>query len=198
MITTLPYTCNARADGNLGRFNPTEHPQHFDPNKPWLGFMCKANFGARPEHKQFWEVWNPFLEGESAFTHGEISAIHLSDLRKRFNETEKLMRLTEMIKEKNPTLWINRPQRPLMQDINQLYRSKSTDNAIDVLALVHHGLKLMVAWCKARQILLVDGGHDAEELLRVPEASTELMGVWINGCSQSEAYWLLKNKCHAM
>lgn len=50
-----------RADGHLGRFDPTRNPQLLDHEKLWYPFVrpdCNAPPATYPEYSAFHEVWN--------------------------------------------------------------------------------------------------------------------------------------------
>lgn len=48
-----------QCDSHLGRFDYMISPQHFDKERPWLGFIKKKHFDATPENVLILEVWTP-------------------------------------------------------------------------------------------------------------------------------------------
>ncbi len=187
-ISTPTDPAFRRADGHLGRFDPTRNPQLLDHNRLWYPFVRPDSddiISTHPEHAEFHSVW---LSGERTF-----DPDFLRQLVERVKAVNKSMELHDGLASSHPVLWSDRPMSATIAQVEGLGQLDRYDVALDAYARVQREVKLSSAWSKMAQALKdrppsanTSGGTQ----LRM--ANTGWMGAWINGAAQEDVLWLLR------
>ncbi|PPQ78133.1 hypothetical protein CVT26_007525 [Gymnopilus dilepis] len=178
-----------RSDGHLGRFDPTVSPQHYDPKRPWLGFIRRTSRGHnRPEFRPFLSVWKPAKYSNR----GSIDADYVGELIKRSDEQEHNADNWRIRLSKHEKFWNIRPRAFLFVEMAKLSDPMDMDQAVDELAKIQRRIKHMAAWCGMASALVKDS-KGIIAMTEVPTADDSLMGVWLNGCPEPEGLWLLRH-----
>lgn len=177
-----------RSDGHLGRFDYTVSPQHFDDQKPWLGFIRKWSSDTRAENAQFFNVWVP---SSSMPLYGHFKTSYVNALIQRIRKLLRASFEYAEIAQVNEELWSNRPQHLANDPSTDLEQLLRLDAAIDLLASVQRDVKELSAWNRMADTILrkiAPTGYD------IPLADDSLLGVWINGCDEINGLWLLQHR----
>lgn len=186
-------------DGRLGPRDWTLHPQHFSRDYPWLGFCRSPLVGVDPQQWRYLpaelvpltHVW--IFNGRSGM--GQIHATYGSRLRER---TRELWSAVDQYSppadlQRDPEFQLafqRRPRYPSLQDMFQLQAQTfwHWEEFMDVVTAVQRGLREMEAW-------LTMASHWASRFETATNPSpvdNARIGVWLNGASKVEAYWLLR------
>ncbi|PPQ97625.1 hypothetical protein CVT26_002548 [Gymnopilus dilepis] len=179
-----------RSDGHLGRFDPTVAPQHYDPKRPWLGFIRRTSRGLnRPEFRPFLSVWKPAKYSNR----GSIDPDYVAELIKRSDEQEHNADNWRNRLDKHEKFWKGRPRPFTFLEMAKLSGPMDLDDAVDELAKVQCRIKHMSAWCGMASALVKDS-KGITAMTEVPTADDSLMGIWLNGCPEPEGLWLLRHR----
>ena len=177
-----------RADGHLGRFDPTVSPQHFDQTRPWLGYILRES-DSLPEFDSLLVHWRP----TAAPNRGSFCASYLDALAKRTAVLVNLMESKEAhFATHFPELWENRPAAPTEADFQLLSSTMSFDEGVDTIADHHRSIRSVDAWCRMAVSLLQDS--TSVTLTDVPPADDNLVGIWLNGCEERHGLLLLSHR----
>ena len=186
-----------RFDGHLGRFDPTRSPQHFDARHPWLGFVRRdRTTSSRVEHIPSFLAWESLPPHNNSHDLGKLDTAFIIQLTSRNIELEAIMASCEGIADIVPAYWADRPIRPVEDELRALHGTLHFSTAVDTVAAIQRGLKLKSAWARAIGIMIKEkkGATYTGWIPKVPVASEEFLGVWINGTKEEEAMWLLSHK----
>ena len=186
-----------RFDGHLGRFDYTKSPQHYDPRRPWLGFIRRDKAtSSKIEHVPLFLAWDSHLLTKEAGDLGTINTAFLIQLTTRNFDLDTTIEKFAEVATIVPSYWTDRPLSPTIEEVRQLQGLQRFASAVDTAAAIQRGMKLKSAWIRAMDIVVRErkGAVHTEWLSKVPFAAEDFMGVWINGSKEEEATWLLKHK----
>lgn len=178
-----------RGDGHMGRFDYTVVPQHFDVERPWLGFIKKWDNDSRPENATFFKVWVP-VKGS---TRGTFLSSFVDVLESRIKLLFRSMEKCSSVGDSHPVVWKNRPRYQSLGTTAVLRQEFAIDDAIDMLAGVQRDVKELAAWNRMADSIVKRKGV-ATPMSTVPLADDTLLGVWLNGCDYENGMWLLRSK----
>ncbi|KAG6904776.1 hypothetical protein DXG01_007268, partial [Tephrocybe rancida] len=188
-----------RADGHLGRFDPTVNPQMYN-IRPWYAFVLRRPPEGRtlreyPEHNALRIAW--VSDPPPATTTGRIHAEHLYELFNRNDDLEaRILKLQPLARRKS-AWWSFRPTDPPSELIKSL-RSKvlEFEDAVDLYAQITRGIKLKAAWLEfiSRKNHDIPWSMRAMRLRPMETADDNFMGLWINSAQPEEAYWLIRQR----
>ncbi|KAF9552100.1 hypothetical protein CPC08DRAFT_728886 [Agrocybe pediades] len=179
-----------RYDGHLGRFDPTVSPQAYDKNKPWLGFILAISDSSLPESTPFPKIWIH----DKTIGHHRIDSCFLLHLSRRVQTLLERINECSALRNVRPDLWDSRPSKPDKEDVMNLGRIISFEEAVDNYAAVQRGVKILAAWLRMAVAYFLHPPTACSPLERVPPADETLMGVWLNGCEEEEGIWLMANR----
>ncbi|KAF8951229.1 hypothetical protein BDZ97DRAFT_1932663 [Flammula alnicola] len=179
-----------RCDGHLGRFDPTVSPQHFDPARPWQGFIRRCSDESRPEYRSFLLVWQLSSPPNS----GSIKPSFIVELRDRVALALVKVESWSALEKIRPDLWLKRVRHPNVGDVNRLEEVSDFESALDLCTRIQRGIKSLTAWSRMASTIVTDFRQPAGILGRVAPADDSMMGVWLNGCSEKEGTWLLRHR----
>ncbi|KAF9536432.1 hypothetical protein CPC08DRAFT_771571 [Agrocybe pediades] len=175
-----------RYDRHEGQFDPTVTPQHFDKDRPWLGFIQTSADVSRPEFIPITKVWV-----KSKFGHlNKIDSSFVLLLAKRVHVLSDNVNSKAPLATIRPDLWAKRPSIPTKEDIAHLNLLTTWEEAVDYYAELQQEIKCMAAWCCMADAFIAYL-KECPEVDKVPLANETLMGVWINGCDEEEGKWLI-------
>ena len=186
-----------RFDGHLGPFDPTRSPQHFDARRPWQGFVRRdRTTSSRVEHIPSFLAWESLPPHNGSHDLGRLDTAFIIQLTSRNIELEAIMTSCEGITDIVPAYWTDRLIHPVKVELRTLHGTLHFSTAIDTMAAIQRGLKLKSAWARAIGIMIKEkkGATYTGWIPKVPAASEEFLGVWINGTKEEEAMWLLSHK----
>lgn len=178
-----------RSDGHLGRFDYTVSPQHFDPSRPWLGFIRKWSKDGRPENAMFASVWIP----SRMLTRGTFNTSFVKAIRSRILRLIRAMEGHHKIVELRRDLWVDRPLHLTTNTADLMNREMTTDEGTDLLARIQRDMKELSAWNRMSDSILRDLSQFTSAT-KVHSADESLIGVWLNGCDERNGLWLLRNR----
>ena len=186
-----------RFDGHLGRFDPTRSPQHFNARRLWLGFVHRDHTtSSRVEHIPSFLAWESLPPHNNSRDLGKLDTAFIIQLTSRNIELEAIMASCKGMADIVPAYWTDRPIRPVKDELWALHGTLHFSTAVDTVAAIQIGLKLKSAWARAIGIMVKEkkGVTYTGWIPKVPVASEEFLGVWINGTKEEEAMWLLSHK----
>ncbi|KAF9542451.1 hypothetical protein CPC08DRAFT_802033 [Agrocybe pediades] len=178
-----------RYDGHEGRFDPTISPQHYDKDRPWLGFIQTSSDVTRPEFSPFLDVW----VRDKAKDTGRINSSFILQLAKRVLVLGENVKAQVALSAIRPDLWDKRPLIPTKDDVAALSNLSKFEEAVDVYAELQREVKIMAAWCSMAEAF-ISYSKERPEIKNVVPANETLMGVWMNGCDEEEGKWLLASR----
>lgn len=178
-----------RSDGHLGRFDYTVSPQHFDPARPWLGFIRKWTKDGRPENASFADVWTP----SPMPTRGTFKSSFVKAVRSRILRLIRAMEGHQGIAVARNDLWTDRPRHLTSGTSDEMCLEMTVDNGTDLLTRIQHDMKELSAWNRMTDSILRDLSQYTSAA-KVPLADETLIGVWLNGCDEENGLWLIRNK----
>lgn len=180
-----------RYDGHLGPLDPTYHPQHYQPNRPYLPFVRRHSHLNPPrDYPEFTpvfdiqEVWQP--DPTSNHNGGRVRSAYISKLRKRNRAiTEDMLaqrdRLRRSASEALRLLWKRRPVFPLDSDICDLDRVDTFEEAVDTITSMQRGIKYRDAWTRyARMKDQASFNLEDAPFTFTVEVNERFMGIWVS------------------
>lgn len=183
-----------RADGHLGRFDPTRWPQVLRHDRLWYAFVrpeTEAPLTSYPEFTPFHSVWE--VQARS------FPPPFLALLSRRVTVIMSGVNLCPRFETAYPALWLKRPTRPSAADVAALGETLSYDMALDRYTEFQRLAKLASAWAKMAQAML---DYPPSTVFNPPlrPASPAFMGAWVNGASMEDGFWLLQVgvPCHIL
>ncbi|KAK6971388.1 hypothetical protein R3P38DRAFT_3497530, partial [Favolaschia claudopus] len=179
-----------RCDGHCGRFDAGQNPQPYAKELPWLGFIKRDGEIVRgiAEHHSILSVWVDAEEG------GKVDDIHVSDLQLRNQELESLIEhFLPQLQGPHSSLRSRRPIGPRQQDLDRLKEIRSFEEALDVLAGIHRGIKEEQAWYTLARLRVESSTErvNSSKFEATPPADDAYLGAWVNGVERATVEWLL-------
>ncbi|KAF7422736.1 hypothetical protein PC9H_010893 [Pleurotus ostreatus] len=184
-----------RYDGHLGPLDPTYHPQHYQPRRPYLPFIRRHSHlnpsSLFPEFVSLFdnsEAWSP-LAG-SVTGEGRITESYVKRLKKRNTsllQDAKLLRdgLRESYSERDRLLWQNHPLYPSNMHIEALLDIVSFEEALDTVTEMQRGIKMREAWINYVRLKNLAPWDPADLAYAFAvEGNEQYMGIWMS----DEAY----------
>jgi hypothetical protein len=185
-------------DGRLGPRDWTLHPQHFNPKAPWLGFSQRPPTATsqpwrsmNPELVPLRAVWqSPSIRPENGCLDPEYRSI----LKSRANDLRKKVRAYRYpYDEDAESLHVQnyRPFYPTEEDVEIVVSQSSCNfhDMVDPFTAIQRGMREMEAWLTMMNSWKFRG-HTSP--LSIPMANSDRVGVWLNGASKLDGYWLLR------
>ncbi|KAF9541393.1 hypothetical protein CPC08DRAFT_730812 [Agrocybe pediades] len=185
---SLP-TSMRRYDGHEGRFDPTISPQHFDKERPWLGFIQTTTDVSRPEFNAFSSVW---IKDRANFT-GKFDTSFVLQLARRVQGLSESVSSRGRLSTIRPDLWEKRPLIPNKDDVAHLNLLSKWEEAVDYYAELQREIKYMAAWCSMADAL-ISYSLEHLEMGKIVPANETFMGVWLNGSEEDDGKWLLASR----
>lgn len=187
--TDLPPSAR-RSDGHLGRFDYMVSPQHHNVDRPWLGFIRRSSPDSLVENAPFLSVWDPVESNR-----GRLKSKYLAAIRERMKVLLSTSDGYSALHELHAKFWNNRPNVFRDARLRKLESEMTLDDAIDELAALQRDLKELSVWNRMAECLWIETLPTfTPPSGAVPLANDSLMGVWINGCGETEVNWLLRNR----
>ncbi|KAG6913628.1 hypothetical protein DXG01_005494 [Tephrocybe rancida] len=188
-----------RADGHLGRFDPTVNPQMYN-LRPWYAFVLRHLPEGKkqheyPEHNALRIAWVSDLP--PATSTGRIHGEHLYELFGRNNTLETRMMELQPLARRKSAWWSQRPTDPTSELIKGLRgRVMEFEVAVDLYAQITRGIKLKAAWLEFvnRKNHDVPWSMRAMRMQPMERANDDFMGLWINAAQPELAYWLIRQR----
>ncbi|KAF9541310.1 hypothetical protein CPC08DRAFT_770635 [Agrocybe pediades] len=178
-----------RYDGHEGRFDPTVSPQHFDKDRPWLGFVQTASDVSRPEFNAFSSVW---IKDRTNFS-GKFDTSFVLQLARRVHSLSEGVTSRGRLSSIRPDLWEKRPLIPNKDDVAHLNLLSKWEEAVDYYAELQREIKCMAAWCSMADAL-ISYSLERPEIEKIVPANETFMGVWLNGSEEDDGKWLLASR----
>ncbi|KAG6905546.1 hypothetical protein DXG01_002081, partial [Tephrocybe rancida] len=188
-----------RADGHLGRFDPTVNPQMYL-TRPWYAFVMRRlpegkTLHEFPEHNSVAATWisNP----PPAVSTGKIHPSHLFELFNRNGDLDKRILKLQPLARRKSIWWSMRPTDPSPEMIKGLKdHYLEFEDAIDRYAHIVRGIKLKAAWLDFVERKNYDVPWSRKAMREKPMETAEdnLMGAWINSANEEQVYWLIRQK----
>ncbi|KDQ26075.1 hypothetical protein PLEOSDRAFT_160672 [Pleurotus ostreatus PC15] len=180
-----------RYDGHLGPLDPTYHPQHYQPRRPYLPFVRRHSHlnppNLFPEFASLFddsEAWSPRVG--SVTGEGRVTESYVRRLKKRNTsllQDAKLLRddLLESYSERDRLLWRNRPLYPSNLHIEALSDIVSFEEALDTITEMQRGIKLREAWINYVRLKNLAPWDPADlAYIFAVEGNEQYMGVWMS------------------
>ncbi|KAF9537976.1 hypothetical protein CPC08DRAFT_771197 [Agrocybe pediades] len=183
------HASRRRYDGHEGRFDSTISPQHYDKNRPWLGFIQTSSDDTRPEFSPLLDVW---VRDKTSHT-GKFNSSFILKLAKRVVVLGESVKDQMALSTIQPDLWNMRPLVPTKDDVVALNQLSKLEEAVDAYAELQREVKIMAAWCSMAEAL-ISYSKECPEIKNIVPANETLMGVWLNGCDEEEGKWLLASR----
>ncbi len=178
-------------DGHLGPLDPTYHPQHYQPRRPYLPFVRRHSHlnppSQFPEFVSLFdssEAWSADASSESG--RGHIPGAYIDRLRRR---NAALLREMETVREElrnshrkeNRVLWTRRPLYVADASFGPLYDIVSFEDALDSLTAIQRAIKLRDAWVSYARLKCQAPWDQADmPYLFIAEGNEQYMGVWMS------------------
>ncbi|KAJ8690414.1 hypothetical protein PTI98_011842 [Pleurotus ostreatus] len=180
-----------RYDGHLGPLDPTYHPQHYQPRRPYLPFIRRHSHlnppSLFPEFVSLFddsEAWSSRAGSETG--EGHVTESYVKRLKKRNTSLLQDVKflgdsLRESYSERDRLLWQNRPLYPSNMHIEALRDITSFEEALDMITEMQRGIKLREAWINYVQLknLTPRDPADFAHVFAV-EGNEQYMGLWMS------------------
>ena len=183
-------------DGRLGPRDWSLHPQHFNPDAPWLGFCQSPPTAER--HLDTWRSTNPELVPLRAVwqpsKNGHLDPEYLSLMRSRVDELWQKLRRYKCPYDEDDM--ISRalqyaPVYPSPEDFEYFVAKPYSDfqDMVDRFTAIQRGMREIEAW-----LTMMHYGkfRRPSPKFSIPMAKSDRIGVWLNGASGLDACWLLR------
>ncbi|KAJ7851691.1 hypothetical protein B0H13DRAFT_2359926 [Mycena leptocephala] len=181
-----------RADGQLGRFDPTVSAQSFDTRRPWLAFLPSPRVEVDDEDAAYTlvlESWES--EADSGFR-GRLNPFFVQRLVDANSKADEAMESRSRVRHSRPLLWSDRPQEPWRTSVEALKSVQRFEDAVDLVREAQRGILEKRAWVKMAAAWIQEGGS-LETLKKgvVVPANDDFMGAWIHEITELDLYFLL-------
>ncbi|KAF4588085.1 hypothetical protein EYR38_010050 [Pleurotus pulmonarius] len=180
-----------RYDGHLGPLDPTYHPQHYQPRRPYLPFVRRHSHlnppSLYPEFVSLFdspEAWSAHRSSEPG--KGCIPEAYIGRLKRRnttlIQEAGNLRdHLRDSHKKKDRALWKHRPLYPSNFNLEALRDITSFEEALDTLTAIQRGIKLRDAWVSYVRLKRQDPWNPEDRpYIFTVEGNEQYMGVWMS------------------
>ncbi|KDQ27173.1 hypothetical protein PLEOSDRAFT_158910 [Pleurotus ostreatus PC15] len=180
-----------RYDGHLGPLDPTYHPQHYQPSRPYLPFIRRhGHLNSPREYPEFTsvfdvqEVWQP--DPLSCSNGGRIRGAYINRLRRRNKTiTEEMLALRDGLRrsglEALRLLWKRRPVFPSDMDLVDLEKVDTFDEAVDTITSMQRGIKYRDAWTRYARMKDQAPFDPADTPFTFAvEGNERFMGIWVS------------------
>ncbi|KAJ7901489.1 hypothetical protein B0H13DRAFT_2335974 [Mycena leptocephala] len=181
-----------RADGQLGRFDPTISPQYFDARRPWLAFLPSPRCPVDEDDAAYTpvhEVWES--TPDSGFL-GRLDPHFLANLNEANAKADRLVLDRSRVRYSRKLLWDDRPKEPWANSLQALEKVYKFEDAVDLVRVAQRGIVEKEAWARMALAWIKEGGP-LEKLKddAIQPADDELMGVWVHGITELDLYFFL-------
>ncbi|KDQ31747.1 hypothetical protein PLEOSDRAFT_1100279 [Pleurotus ostreatus PC15] len=180
-----------RYDGHLGPLDPTYHPQHYQPRRPYLPFIRRHSRLNPPS--LYPEFVSPFDGNETWVTEytggrkeGRVPEEYIRALTNRSRRlSEEMGSLRDAMRAsaslEKRLLWKYRPQFPAESHVSSLRDLDTFEEAVDLITEMQRGIKMRDAWIHYAR-LKDQAPLDTSDLpyIFTVEGNEAFMGVWMS------------------
>lgn len=169
-----------RADGHLGRFDPTVNPQVFSRQFPWYPFIRHAGFSAT--HLEFTRLVDVWMDNGA-----RVNSAFVSKLQERVDDVRRTLQDQYNFGTIYPELLPTRPRCPSREDIAALGSISDYVEALDYYSRIQREVKLAAAWLKMADTMILTPPISIDRAQAVVAIAHEgFMGTWINGAAEAD------------
>ncbi|KAJ7911723.1 hypothetical protein B0H13DRAFT_2328102 [Mycena leptocephala] len=181
-----------RADGQLGRFDPTISPQYFDARRPWLAFLPSPRVRIDEEEAAYTPVYSVWESEPDSGFRGRLDLFFLEKLAEANTKADRGVSDCARIRYVQRLLWDDCPQEPWASSVEALKSVRSFEDAVDLVRAAQRGILEKHAWMNMASTWIAHGGSlDKLKEGKIVPADDDLMGVWAHEITELDLYFFL-------